>query len=145
IEVARHALEQGVHLGGERRPASVLFIDLIGSTAMAQRLPPEQVVAVLNELFSAVVRSAADEGGWVNKFEGDAALCVFGPPAGDRDHARHALRAARTLRAGIDELARRHAGVDAGIGVSTGDVVAGNIGAEDRFEYTVIGDPVNEA
>jgi adenylate cyclase len=145
VEVARHALAQGTQLGGERRDASVLFIDLIGSTSLAQQLPAEEMVAMLNEFFSLVVSCAAANGGWVNKFEGDAALCVFGPPAGDDDHARNALRAARGLRAAIQTLLARHPGLDAGIGVSTGEVVAGNVGAADRFEYTVIGDPVNEA
>jgi adenylate cyclase len=145
VEVARHALAQGARLGGERRTASVLFIDLIGSTSLAQQLPPEEMVAMLNEFFSLVVNCAGAEGGWVNKFEGDAALCVFGPPAGDDGHARHALRAARSLQAAVRDLVVRHPGLDAGIGVSTGEVVAGNVGAEDRFEYTVIGDPVNEA
>src|SRR5207237_6672377 len=95
---------------------------------------------LLNRFFTGVVRVVADEGGWVNKFEGDAALCVFGAPADQPDHAARALRAARRLAAELERL-----GVDAGIGVSSGRVVAGNIGAEDRYEYTVIGDPVNEA
>lgn len=80
--------------------------------------------------------------GWVNKFEGDAALCVFGAPLPDAHAAAHALRAARELRA---RLARESPPIAAGIGVSAGRVVAGNIGAARRFEYTVIGDPVNEA
>jgi len=145
VEVARHALAQDTQLGGERREASVLFVDLIGSTSLAQQLPPEEVVAMLNEFFSLVVSCVAANGGWVNKFEGDAALCVFGPPAGDDDHARNALRAARSLQATMQTLVARHPGLDAGVGVSTGEVVAGNVGAADRFEYTVIGDPVNEA
>src|SRR5581483_5262904 len=145
VEVARHALAQGTELGGERREASILFVDLIGSTSLAQQLPPEEMVAMLNEFFSLVVDCAAANGGWVNKFEGDAALCVFGPPAGDENHARNALRAARVLQASMQALFAAHAGLDAGIGVSTGDVVAGNVGAADRFEYTVMGDAVNEA
>lgn len=144
-EVARHALSEESLLGGELREASVLFVDLIGSTSMAQRLSPQAVVSILNEFFSAVVRCASQGGGWVNKFEGDAALCVFGPPGQLEDHAASALRTARVLRAELDALTKRHPGFDAGIGVSSGSVVAGNIGAEDRYEYTVIGDPVNEA
>ena len=143
-EVARLALSQQAELGGETREAAVLFVDLVGSTTLAQQLPPQAVVAVLNEFFSVVVRAAASEGGWVNKFEGDAALCVFGPPTGEPDHADRALRAARLLHDELAVLQREH-GLDAGVGVSTGTVVAGNVGAEDRYEYTVIGDPVNEA
>jgi adenylate cyclase len=78
----------------------------------------------------------------VNKFEGDAALCVFGAPLEDADAADHALTAARRL---ASRLQSELGSVRAGIGVSAGRVVAGNIGAASRFEYTVIGDPVNEA
>ena len=147
-EVARQALGRGagLGLGGEQREASALFIDLIGSTALAASRPATEVVDTLNALFDAVVRCVGAEGGWVNKFEGDGALCVFGAPADQPDHAARALRAARSLR---DELARLRAegraALDAGIGVSSGTVVAGNVGAEERYEYTVIGDPVNEA
>ena len=140
VEVARHAIEQGTQLGGEVREARALFVDLTGSTTLARRLPPEEVVELLNRFFAAVVQVVASKGGWVNKFEGDAALCVFGAPTVQLDHATRALQAARALQAQLETL-----GVDAGIGVSSGDVVAGNVGAEDRYEYTVIGDPVNEA
>lgn len=138
-EVARHALAQGSALGGEQRTASALFVDLIGSTAMAEQREPEAVVAVLNAFFATVVRIVGDEGGWVNKFEGDGALCVFGTPSEQPDHAVRALRAARRLQSELIGLP------PAAIGVSSGVVVAGNVGAAERLEYTVIGDPVNEA
>jgi adenylate cyclase len=138
-EVARQAVEQAAGLGGELREVSVLFVDLVGSTAMAQERPPTQVVATLNEFFATIVRVVAAEGGWVNKFEGDGALCVFGAPADQPDHAARALRAARQLGAALG------GNLPAGIGVSAGTAVAGNVGAEQRYEYTVIGDPVNEA
>jgi adenylate cyclase len=146
-EVARQAIERGAGLGGEQREASALFVDLIGSTTFALERPADEVLAALNAFFDAVVRAVGAEGGWVNKFEGDAALCVFGAPSDQPDHAARALRAARCLRAALEAL--RAQGVletlDAGIGVSAGLVVAGNVGAEERYEYTVIGDPVNEA
>jgi adenylate cyclase len=138
--VARQALERGIGLGGEQRDASAMFVDLIGSTTLAAERPASEVVDTLNALFGAVVRAVAAEGGWVNKFEGDGALCVFGAPADQPDHAARALRAARSLRNAL-----RAGALDAGIGVSSGTVVAGNVGAEERYEYTVIGDPVNEA
>jgi adenylate cyclase len=137
-DVAREALQRGIALGGETRDVSVLFIDVIGSTELAHRESPERVVALLNEFFQVVVDEVHECGGMVNKFEGDAALCVFGAPVPQRNHAARALACARKLRARIDAL-------DAAIGVSCGTVVAGNVGAEARFEYTVIGDPVNEA
>ena len=89
-----------------------------------------------------MVEEVEEQCGWVNKFEGDAALCVFGAPTARPDAAGDALRAARApQRAAGGELD----GATAGIGVSAGPAVAGNVGAEERFEYTVIGDPVNEA
>jgi adenylate cyclase len=144
-EVAQLALEHASGLASEQRDASVLFVDMIGSSAMAEVLPPVEVVQTLNDFFSAVVDAVAAEGGWVNKFEGDGALCVFGAPGDQPDHARRALRAARALRERLIDLGGEHPGFDAAIGVSSGAVVAGNVGTERRYEYTVIGRPVNEA
>ena len=141
-DVARAALDGGVELGGEVREVGVLMVDLVGSTTMATRLPPEDVVALLNRFFTIVVETIESYGGMVNKFEGDGAVCVFGAPAAREDPAGAALCAARELSARLnDELPE----LDSGIGVSAGEAVAGNVGALERFEYTVIGDPVNEA
>jgi len=139
-DVARLALDRGVRLGGERREVAVLFVDVVGSTAMAVEHDPEEVVRRLNAFFDVVVRAVGDTGGWVNKFEGDAALCVFGAPVDRADAGACALAAARALAEGLEPLDLR-----AAIGVGAGPVVAGNVGAESRFEYTVIGDPVNTA
>src|SRR4051794_2517578 len=141
-DVARQALERGITLGGEERDVAVLFIDLVGSTELAHDPPPTEVVDVLNEFFCVVVAAVDAAGGTVNKFVGDAALCVFGAPLDHDDAAGAALAAARTMR---DQLREEVPQCDAGIGVSAGTVVAGNVGAAERFEYTVIGDPVNEA
>jgi adenylate cyclase len=141
-DVVRHALEYGVQLGGEARDAAVLFVDIQGSTALAATRDPAEVVSLLNAFFAIVVDVVGLHRGWVNKFEGDGALCVFGVPIDDADAATHALAAARELR---DRLQDELEEIRAGIGVSAGRVVAGNIGAARRFEYTVIGDPVNEA
>ncbi len=141
-DVVHHALERGVELGGESREAAVLFVDLEGSTRLAETHDPAEVVALLNGFFAVVVEVVAAQQGWVNKFEGDAALCVFGTPLPDPEAATHALAAARVLR---DRLLSTLGEVRAGIGISAGRVVAGNVGAARRFEYTVIGDPVNEA
>ncbi|HEX5365516.1 MAG TPA: adenylate/guanylate cyclase domain-containing protein [Acidimicrobiales bacterium] len=143
--VAEQALERGTGLRGEEADASVVFVDIVGSTAMAEVLTPDDVVALLNDFFEVVVRAVDDEGGWVNKFEGDGALCVFGVPDGLPDHADRALRAARSVHRGLSDLGERHPGLEAGIGVSSGRVVAGNVGTEARYEYTVIGPTVNEA
>jgi adenylate cyclase len=143
-DVARAALENDgdIELGGEVREVAALFVDLVGSTRLALRQPPAEVVALLNTFFCVVVEVVEEHGGWVNKFEGDAALCVFGAPMPRADAAGDALRAARDLR---NRMVRELRGADAGIGVSAGPAVAGNVGAKERFEYTVIGDPVNEA
>jgi adenylate cyclase len=141
-DVARAAIDGEVELGGEVRDVAILFTDIVGSTELAATRPPGEVVELLNAFFAVVVEVVHGHGGWVNKFEGDAALAVFGAPVAVDDPASSALAAAR-------ELARRLPAqvpeVEAAIGVSAGEVVAGNVGDERRFEYTVIGDPVNEA
>jgi adenylate cyclase len=143
-EVAEAALADDgeVQLGGEVREVAVVFVDVIGSTALASRRPATEVVALLNGFFRLVVETVEEHGGWVNKFEGDGALCVFGAPDARRDAACDALRSARAIH---ERLARELSSLDAGIGVSAGPAVAGNVGTEQRYEYTVIGDPVNEA
>jgi adenylate cyclase len=142
-DVAREAIErEDVALGGETREAAVLFVDLVGSTSMAATWEPHDVVAELNAFFAIVVDCVTLHGGWVNKFEGDAALCVFGAPSAHPDAAGSALATARVLRSRLD---RELPNVRAAIGVSAGTVVAGNVGTAERYEYTVIGDPVNEA
>jgi adenylate cyclase len=141
-EVARSAIGWELEPGGETRDAAVLFVDLIGSTAFVADHDPRQVVETLNRFFGIVVEVVTVYGGWVNKFEGDAALCVFGAPSEHPQAPAAALAAARELRR---RLVGRVDGLDAAIGLSAGPVVAGNIGAAQRYEYTVIGDPVNEA
>lgn len=141
-DVAEQALEQGVSLGGELREVAVIFVDLVGSTEMAVQLPPQEVVRLLNGFFGVVVEVVGRHGGSINKFEGDAALCLFGAPGECRDPAGDALSAARELVTCTRETLPQ---LDLGVGVSAGEAVAGNIGSAERFEYTVIGDPVNEA
>jgi adenylate cyclase len=141
-DVALQALRGGTRLGGEEREIGAVFVDLTGSTTMAVAMPPAAVVRLLNKFFRVVIDAVESEGGFVNKFEGDAALCVFGAPVRSEDPAGDALCAARRL---AERLEREVPEVGFGIGVSAGKAVAGNVGSEQRFEYTVIGDPVNEA
>jgi adenylate cyclase len=141
-DVAREALERGIELGGEELEVAVVFVDLVGSTELAEKEEPTEVVKRLNQFFGVVVDVVEDHGGAINKFEGDAALAVFGAPVPAEDAASQALATARELSRRLpDEVAD----LEAGIGVSAGKAVAGNVGAESRFEYTVIGDAVNEA
>ncbi len=143
-EVAQAAAEGSaeVQLGGETREVSVLFVDLVGSTTFATERSPEEVVEMLNRFFGVVVDEVDRRRGLVNKFIGDAVLAVFGAPVESDDHAGDALAAARAMAA---RLAEEVPEVEAGIGVATGPVVAGNVGHASRFEYTVVGDAVNSA
>jgi adenylate cyclase len=141
-DVAREALTGRVELGGELRDVAVLFVDVIGSTRLAATRPATEVVELLNGFFDIVVTVVSAHGGWINKFEGDAALAVFGVPVSRGDAAAGALAAGRQLALAVRSQA---CGLDAAVGISAGQAVAGNIGAERRYEYTVIGDPVNEA
>ncbi|MCQ9351737.1 HAMP domain-containing protein [Corynebacterium sp. 153RC1] len=139
-EVARRALEERPELGGEDREVAVIFVDVIGSTTFAVTHDPEEVVDELNRFFEKVVKVVHKNKGIINKFQGDAALAVFGAPITLSDATGHALTAARELRQELKGLR-----LQAGIGVAAGHVVAGHIGGHDRFEYTVIGDAVNTA
>ncbi|NLU81606.1 adenylate/guanylate cyclase domain-containing protein [Rhodococcus sp. HNM0569] len=141
-EVARNAVERNPELGGEERDVAVLFVDIVGSTRLAAQNSPAAVVDLLNRFFLVVVDEIDRRRGFVNKFEGDGALAVFGAPNTMPDPAGSALAAGRAIR---DRLARDVPECTAGIGIAAGRAVAGNVGAHQRFEYTVIGDPVNEA
>jgi adenylate cyclase len=141
-EVAAAALSSDPELGGIERVVAAVFVDVIGSTTLAAQRSPVEVVEILNRFFAVIVAAVEEQKGLVNKFEGDAVLAIFGAPLALPDAAGAALAAARhismRLRSEVPELS-------AGIGISHGPVVAGNVGAIERFEYTVIGDPVNES
>ncbi|GJF10664.1 adenylate/guanylate cyclase domain-containing protein [Mycolicibacterium cyprinidarum] len=139
-EVARRAVEQIESPSGDEREVAVLFIDLVDSTKLAAAHPPHAIARLLNEFFRIVVAAVDEQHGLINKFQGDAALAVFGAPLQIPDPASAALSTARALAVELRRLP-----VDFGIGISAGPVFAGNIGAENRYEYTVVGDAVNEA
>ncbi|GED96896.1 adenylate/guanylate cyclase domain-containing protein [Gordonia crocea] len=140
--VAEHALARGDEMSGATTPSvGVLFVDIAGSTTMSAHLDPEAVAGLLNRFFTIVAEVVDEHDGFINKFEGDAALAVFGAPVALDAAAAAALRASREL---ADRL-REELPIKWGIGVSHGTVFAGDIGAQTRYEYTVIGDPVNES
>jgi adenylate cyclase len=141
-EVAAAAEKDRPKLGGEERHVAVIFVDIIGSTQLVTGRPATEVVDLLNRFFAVIVEEVDRHHGFVNKFEGDAALAVFGAPNHLDNPESEALAAGRAIaqriRSEVPEC-------EAGIGVASGEAVAGNVGAKERFEYTVIGEPVNEA
>lgn len=141
-DVALAAERERPKLGGEERHVAVIFIDIVGSTKLVTSRPPVEVVHLLNQFFTIVVEEVDRHHGLVNKFEGDASLAIFGAPNHLDSPEDEALACARTI---ADRLAQEMPELQAGIGVAAGTVVAGNVGAKERFEYTVIGEPVNEA
>src|SRR5271156_5350505 len=141
-EVAAAAERDPPKLGGEERHVAVVFIDIVGSTQLVTSRPPAEVVQLLNRFFAIVVEEVDRHHGLVNKFEGDASLAIFGAPNHLDRPEDEALAAARAI---ADRLADEMPECQAGIGVAAGQVVAGNVGAKERVEYTVIGEPVNEA
>lgn len=148
-QTARRILQAGGGLGGEAMECTILFTDLRDYTGLAESLPPELVVSILNEYFTMVVDAVRRNGGEVDKFIGDAAMAVFGL-YGTPGSCDAAVRAASEMRNGMAELRRRLRArglpdVDSGIGIHHGRVVAGNMGSPDRVEHTVIGDAVNVA
>jgi adenylate cyclase len=141
-EVALAAERERPQLGGEERHVAVVFIDIVGSTQLVTSQPPAEVVALLNRFFTIVVEEVDRRCGLVNKFEGDASLAIFGAPNRLDCPEDQALATARCI---AERLSNEMPEFRAGIGVAAGQVVAGNVGAKERFEYTVIGEPVNEA
>jgi adenylate cyclase len=135
-------------LGGTRRHMTVLFSDIRGFTSVSERGAPEAIVGQLNQYFSTMVPIVFANKGTVDKFVGDMIMALFSAPLDDPDHADHAVQAAMAM---IEELARLNSQwaadglptLDIGIGINTGDMVAGNLGSESIMSYTVIGDNVN--
>jgi adenylate cyclase len=135
-------------LGGGRREMSVLFSDLRGFTTITEKGHPEDLVQQLNEYFTRMVEIVFRNGGTVDKFVGDMVMALFGAPVDDVDHADDAVTTAVEMVRELGELNRRWAmegrvQLDIGIGVNSGDMVAGNIGSSAIMSYTVIGDNVN--
>jgi class 3 adenylate cyclase len=142
--------EQSLALGGERVEVTVLFADVVGFTALCEELGPEDVVGLLNELFTILTEIIFRNGGTVDKFMGDCVMAFWGAPNPQEDHARRALQAAEEMLGWLEVGNARWAKqlgvkVDLAIGVNTGAVVVGNLGSESRMEYTMIGETVNIA
>jgi adenylate cyclase len=135
-------------LGGQRRQMTVLFSDIRGFTTVSEKGQPEEIVAILNEYFTRMVEIVFEHKGTLDKFVGDMVMALFGAPLDDPNHAEHAVDAALKMIRELNRLNEKWAAegrpaLDIGIGISTGPMIAGNIGSEAIMSYTVIGDSVN--
>ena len=150
-QVAKKILQdpERLRLGGQRVHATILFSDLAGFTEMAERLEPEEVVSIMTRYMTEMTRIIFTYNGTLDKFIGDAVMAVWGTPAEDEDQAHHACMAAlemqRRTKALADEMVIPGYRLSMRIGINTGIVMAGNMGSEERFDFTVIGDNVNIA
>jgi class 3 adenylate cyclase len=149
-EISEAILEGRVNMNGARYEASVMFTDIRGFTAMSERLEPEEVFAFLNDYLGRMIEVIVARGGIIDKFLGDGILAVFGLPVPSSTHADDAFAAAMDMRLALASLNEERAAsgrekVRIGIGIHTGDVIAGNVGSEKKLQYTVIGDTVNLA
>lgn len=136
--------------GGERREATVLFLDVRGFTSATEGVDPARVVAVLNDMMDFLAEAVARHGGNVNKFLGDGLMAMFGAPRDLPDHPRRAVEAAREMMRGMRAWNARRAEsggapFQIGIGINTGVVLGGRVGSRRRLEYTLIGEEVNLA
>jgi adenylate cyclase len=135
-------------LGGERREMSVLFSDMRGFTTLSESGEAEDLVRQLNQYFTRMVEVVFAHRGTVDKFVGDMVMALYGAPLDDPDHADHAVETALAMVRELEQLNRLwkvegRAVLDIGIGISTGEMIAGNIGSDTIMSYTVIGDNVN--
>jgi adenylate cyclase len=150
-ELAEAAIERRGQLDGQLVTATVLFADIRDFTGIAEALPASRLIKILNDYFERMSVVVVEEDGFVNKFGGDSLLAVFGTPLNPSpDHSVRAVRAAVRMRSALARFNREQEDawlpqIMIGIGVATGDVVAGNVGSERKLEYTVIGDAVNVA
>jgi adenylate cyclase len=144
-------VESGTRLEGRVVQGSVLFSDIRGFTTLSEQMTPDDLMRLLNRYMSVMVDVIVMNGGMVNKFGGDSLLAVFGTPLNPLpNHAARAVQTALDMRAALEKFNREQdiqnvPPLKIGIGIATGLVVAGNIGGEERIEYTVIGDTVNLA
>jgi class 3 adenylate cyclase/DNA-binding NarL/FixJ family response regulator len=149
-QIAGEILLKGLNFGGERTRATVLFFDIRNFTAFSENLHAEEVVRFLNELFSDIVDIIFEHAGTLDKFLGDGLMAVFGVPLSTGADELNAVSAALKIRDAVNEINRlrvleNQPPIKFGIGIHTGDVVAGNVGSKKRVDYTVIGRSVNLA
>ena len=137
-------------LTGERREVTMLNSDIAGFSTLSQTMDAEELVRFLNDYFQRMIRVVLDHGGNIDKFQGDGMLVVFGAPNPMHDHAERALNAALAMGREIDRFNREQLEsgkpvIAVGMGLDTGEVVAGHVGSGERMEFTLIGVPVNNS
>ncbi len=139
------ALGEDALMVGERKEVTILFSDIRGYTTLTENFEACQVVSLLNQYFETMVEAVFNYDGTLDKFIGDALMAVFGAPLPIQDHAWKAVQSALDMRARLKEFNDRQTEhkIAIGIGISSGEVVSGNIGSQKRMDYTVIGDGVN--
>jgi class 3 adenylate cyclase len=145
-KVAHYLMSGNAALGGERREVSVLFCDIRGFTPLTQNMPPEEVIDLLNENMTAMARIVKEHQGVVDKFVGDQIMAIFGAPLSHGNDAHDAARCAICMileRARLNQTSRHK--IQMGVGIATGEAVAGCMGSSDRLNYTVLGERVNLA
>lgn len=147
-EIAEELLSKTIALGGEEKVVTVLFADIKGFTSLCENTPPESVLTLLNSYLSEITAVIERHQGVVDKYTGDSVMALFGAPLSRGNDAQNAVRTALAMQEAMTSLNARNraaglAAVEAGIGVHTGLVVAGNLGSQNRLNYTVIGDSVN--
>ena len=144
-EVAGALLMEGGRIEPVEVESTILFCDLVSFTALTERLGPSRIIELLNSFFSVMVHILERHDGVVTQFQGDAILATFNVPIPNQEHAANALRAAIEMCATVDTHDFAGETLDIRIGINTGNVVAGAVGAEGRLSYTVHGDSVNLA
>jgi adenylate cyclase len=149
-EIAAQLLQSDLKLGGEEREVTILFCDLRNFTSFSEKMPPTDVLALLNRYLDRMSGIIEQHGGVIDKFIGDAIMALFGAPVAMPDAAQRAVAAAKDMARALDvlneELKKEGKPILAfGIGINTARVVAGNMGSKTRLNYTVIGDGVNLA
>jgi adenylate cyclase len=139
---------RGLRLGGERRHVAILFADIVGFTSLAERSDPVQLVAMLHVYMTRMTNIILESGGVVDKLMGDGIMAFWGAPYEVENPARRAIDAALQMGGALESLRKedpRFLNLEVGIGIATGDPIAGNFGGERRFDYSLIGDSVNFA
>lgn len=143
--VAAQLLSDRAELAAQSAEATILFVDLEQFTALSEKLKPQEVADLLNAYFSTVVEVIERHKGVITQFQGDAILAIFNIPVSDPDHASNAVAAAREMLAAVSGRTFEGQRLAIRVGINTGDVFAGNVGASGRLNYTVHGDAVNTA